>query len=149
MRIRTSADLSNLISYSLSPQEIDMTLVDPALDLDRFRLRPAAKPKATKKRRPPRHKGNEWFLKGPIPGAWLTLAARLPGRALHVALALWYLAGLKKTREVKPTGNTWERFGVSPDAAYRGLRALEAAGLVWVDRRRGRCPLVKILEAPS
>ena len=71
------------------------------------------------------------------------------GRALHVALALWYLAGLENRNTVKPTWAVWRRFGVSPDASRRGLAALEAAGLVAVERHRGRCPLVTILEVVS
>ena len=69
------------------------------------------------------------------------------GRALRVGLALWYLAGVTKRRAVKPTWDTWQRFGLSPDAGRRGLVALERAGLVAVDRHPGRCPVVTILES--
>lgn len=117
-----------------------------SVDLDQFRARPHGKPRPAKSKRPPRHKGHEWFLKGPIPGEWLTRAAQLPGRVLHVALALWYLAGVERDRCVKPTWATWKRFGVSPDTGARGLAALERAGLVAVDRHPGRCSLVTILE---
>ena len=96
------------------------------------------------RRGPPRHRPGSWFLKGPIPGDWLSKAARLPGHALHVGLALWYLAGLRKTETVKPTWQTWERFGVSPDSALRGLRALEQSRLVSVVRNRGCAPTVTI-----
>lgn len=34
------------------------------------------------------------FLKGPIPLPWLQGAARLPGKALHVGVVLWFLSGL-------------------------------------------------------
>ena len=118
------------------------------LDLDQFRARPNGKTRPAKRQRPPRHKAGEWFLKGPIPGDWLVrvfaLPARTSGRALRVGLALWYLAGVKKRRAVKPTWDTWQRFGLSPDAGRRGLVALERAGLVAVDRHPGRCPVVTI-----
>ncbi|MBT6157400.1 MAG: hypothetical protein HOL01_04970 [Planctomycetaceae bacterium] len=39
-----------------------------------------------------------------------------------------------------------ERFGVNRQAGYRALAALEDAGLVTVDRKPGRCPLVSIRE---
>ena len=76
-------------------------------------------------------------------------AAKLPGTALKAGLALWYLAGLEKGRTVKPTWATWERLGLSPDAGRHGLAALERAGLVTVDRHRGRCPVVTIREWPN
>ena len=41
------------------------------------------------------------FIKGPLPLDWMQRAARLPGKTLQVALALWYLAGLQKSLTVK------------------------------------------------
>ena len=118
-----------------------------SLDLDQFRARRNGELRPAKSTRAPRHKAGEWFLKGPIPGEWLHRAAELPGRALHVALALWYLAGVEKRRQVKLTWGVFARFGVSPDAGGRGLVALERAGLVAVDRPPGRCTVVTILES--
>jgi hypothetical protein len=118
-----------------------------ALDLDQFRARRNGELRPAKSTRAPRHKAGEWFLKGPIPGEWLHRAAELPARALHVALAAWYLAGVEKRRQVKLTWGVFARFGVSPDAGRRGLVALERAGLVSVDRHPGRCPVVTILES--
>jgi hypothetical protein len=116
------------------------------VDLDQFRAKRNSKPPPAKLPQPPRHKVGEWFLRGPIPGAWLTRTTGLSFRALRVGLALWYLAGLTKSRKVKPTGSTWKRFNLSPDAGRRGLAALEHAGLVTVDRPPGRCPVVTIQE---
>jgi hypothetical protein len=113
-------------------------------DLEAFRLAPGASRRVPHTKRLPRHKAGKWFLKGPIPGDWLGQAGKLPGRALHVALALWYLAGVGKTPTVKLTGGVLSRFGSPPDAGRRGLAALEGAGLVSVDRHSGRCPVVTI-----
>ena len=95
---------------------------------------------------PPRRKPAGWFIKGPIPGEWISLASKLPGRSLHVALALRYLSGLQKTHRVKFTGQTRDQFGIPPDAARRGLQALERGGLVAVKGGSGRSPIVTILE---
>jgi len=65
---------------------------------------------------------------------------------LRVALVLWYLAGLERSREVTPTWTTWRQFGLTRDIGRRGLLVLEQAGLVTVDRQRGRCPKVTILD---
>jgi len=90
-------------------------------------------------------KQNEAFLKGPIPLPWLCGAARLPGKALLVGLIAYYKVGLtQKTKGLKLSTALFEKFGVSRQAAYRGLAALESAGLVSVDRRLGRCPQVTI-----
>jgi hypothetical protein len=88
----------------------------------------------------------EKFLKGPIPLIWLTNAAKLPGRALHVGISLWYLSGLKKTHEVKLTNVVLAKFGVKKDAKRRGLEALEEAGLVSIKRRKNKNPIVTILK---
>lgn len=77
---------------------------------------------------------------------WITSAARLPGKCLHVAQALWYISGLRKTRTVKISSKILGLFGVSRHAYSRCLSAMERAGLVKVERRLGKTPLVTILE---
>jgi hypothetical protein len=79
-----------------------------------------------------------------VPLAWLSRASRLPGKALAVALAIWYVAGLERSGTVRLTTSTLREFNVGRKAAYRGLAALERAGLVQVERKRGRCPGVTI-----
>lgn len=84
------------------------------------------------------------FLKGPVPVPWLAVATGLPGRALAVGVALWFKAGLTGSHTVKPTGALWQQFGLTRQAVYRGLRQLESAGLVEVDRAPGKNPVVLI-----
>lgn len=87
-------------------------------------------------------------MKGPIPLPWLVEAARLPGKyPLAVALAVWFRAGMMKQNEAIPLNPaTLARFGVNRLAGYRGMTALEAAGLISVERHQGRAPLVTIRE---
>lgn len=113
-------------------------------DLDRFRLPSKGEPRPGKPKQIPRHKTGEWFVKGPIPGEWLSEAAKLPGRVLHVGVALWFAAGLSKQREVKLTRQLLARFGIKPDAGRWALKKLETAGLVSVHRTSGRSPIVTI-----
>ena len=96
---------------------------------------------------PPRHRAGEKFLKGPIPWNWLAAAARQPGKALHVAIVLWFFAGVKRTGTVALSGAALRGFGVNRHAGYRGLAVLERAGLVSVARHPGRMPVVTILGA--
>jgi len=102
---------------------------------------------AKKANQPPRHLRGDWFLKGPIPGAWLEVAVRLPGKALHVSLALWFEAGRKRTGTVTLGHALLRRFNVSRNAGYRALEALASAGLVEVEQRAGRAPRVTLQEA--
>jgi len=97
----------------------------------------------------PRRRQSGWFVKGPIPGEWLSRAARLPGKALHVGLAVWYQFGLSKAWPVVLTGRVLERFGVRPDAGRRGLRQLEGDKLVSVNRHPGRCPRVTVRKTDA
>jgi|SRR6185369_11242563 len=86
------------------------------------------------------------FLKGPIPLLWLVTAARLPGRTLQVALAIWFLAGVQRSSSVRLSPKVLAGFVADRHAGYRGLQALERAGLISVTRHRGRAPDVVILE---
>jgi hypothetical protein len=43
------------------------------------------------RKRPPRHRPGDPFIKGPIPFTWIASACRLPGSGLHVAMACRFL----------------------------------------------------------
>lgn len=83
------------------------------------------------------------FLKGPIPWPWLTSAMALPGRALAVGIHVWLWAGVLQRFERIPL--SLSRMPFPRSSGVRGLAALEAAGLLRVERRRGRRPLVTIV----
>lgn len=89
------------------------------------------------------------FIKGPLPLVWMQAAARMPGKTLQVALALWYLAGLKKTTTVRLTSKPLNDMGVSRDAKYEALARLEQHGLVSVQQEPGQAPLVTLLTASA
>ena len=120
----------------------------PPIDLDRLRIpgNPTVPP--TRSRTPPRHCQGEKFLKGPIPLEWLIQAARLPGRTLHVGIALWHQVGLISANHVPLSMKLLRSMRVDRSAVYRALHALEDAELVAVVRRRGHQPHVTILNAP-
>lgn len=86
------------------------------------------------------------FLRGPVPIPWLSAAAQLPGRSLAIGVALWFKAGLTSTNRVKPTSTLWRQFGLSRQTVYRGLRQLESAGLVEVQRAQGKNPIVLLKD---
>jgi DNA-binding transcriptional ArsR family regulator len=84
-------------------------------------------------------------LWGPIPWRWWRAASQLPGKAPHVALACWLLAGWERSArfELAPA---WPELGLSQPAMYRGLGSLAEAGLAEVVRSKGRSPTVTILK---
>jgi hypothetical protein len=84
---------------------------------------------------------------GPIPWDWLVRAGGLPGRALHVGLLLWHLAGLQGGRVVRFSQARASEFGFSVDTARRAVRSLAGAGLVSVERVPGRALRVTIRDA--
>ena len=86
------------------------------------------------------------FLRGPIPRDWLCGVARLPGKALHVGLVLWHVAGLKKSREVKLERRHLNSFGLGRKAVYAGLKAMEEQGLVGLSKKTGGRPTITILK---
>lgn len=89
------------------------------------------------------------FIRGPIPVPWLERVCRLPGKnGLVVALAIWFLAGLKNQKyDLKLTTAILKKFGLTDRSAKsRALEALENGGLIRVERQSGKNPLVTILD---
>ncbi len=78
--------------------------------------------------------------------AWLAAAARLPSRALHVAIMLAFLAGLAGRHDrLKLAYGPTASFGLDRHAVYRALLDLEHAGLITVVRAVGRAPVVSLV----
>ncbi len=122
----------------------------PWIDLQHVQLPPDTLPlgvlvPATPSRRRPQGR----FLKGPIPLAWLRAAAQLPGKALHVGVALWFLVGVSGSSTVPLQPSLLRQFGVDRHAGYRAVHALEGAALVQVRRHRGRAPMVTVVGGPG
>jgi hypothetical protein len=93
-----------------------------------------------------RKRGREFL--GPIPWGWLSAAAKLGGKApLLVTIVLWHLKHLKRRWTVTWQPSVAESLGVTRWTLYRGLPALERAGLVIVERHAGRCPVVTIVHS--
>ncbi len=122
------------------------------IDLDRYRwngkscdssaVRP--KPSGTKYEIP-KHQRGERFVRGPIPCDWLQACIPLGLKALNVALALWWLVGMKRTNPVRLTSKVLRQFGVTAETGRTILSKMEKAGLVRVDHCRGRGPDVILL----
>jgi hypothetical protein len=95
--------------------------------------------------RPSRHITGELFLRGPIPLRWLAAASGLGGKALHVGVFVWHLVGLHDSMRVKLSTRKLSNMGVTRQAAYKALVALEQQQLLLVERRPGCCPVVTLI----
>jgi hypothetical protein len=98
----------------------------------------------------PRPYKGEPYLGGPIPMSWIERAATLPGRAWHLACALWFeaLCSRRKSPDVRLPAKTRRRFGLSRWSYPRALHALQAAGLIRVGHRTGRAAVITLLPVP-
>ena len=83
-----------------------------------------------------------------IPIDWLSAAARLPGKSLHTGVALWCEAATATSSTIPLSNVCSLHFGVDRNAKYRALAWLERAGLVTVERKLGRSPVVTIQHTP-
>jgi hypothetical protein len=86
------------------------------------------------------------FIKGPLPLEWFEMASALPGKTLHVALAIWFQVGLERTTTVKLGQKRVARFAVSRDAKYDALRRLAEAGLIELEQRPGQAAQITLVQ---
>ena len=85
------------------------------------------------------------FFKGPVSLKPLQAAARLPGRTLHLYLAIRHRCDLRQSKTVTLPSAYLKSWGLDKHAKSRALAGLELARLITVDRRRGRTVVVSLL----
>ena len=118
---------------------------------DSLRLTPEqleAAAKAPRGRKPPSQRKPRRVLAGnfvpALPLEWANKAGCLPGKALHVALAIWRQAALKKSMTTSLPNGSLAGYGVKERAKRAALLALERAGLIQVEWKPGCNPIVTI-----
>jgi hypothetical protein len=62
-----------------------------------------------------------------------------------VGLALWHIKGLRRADTFVVSNLMVREWGIQADAKRRALRKLEKAGLIKVERRGKRSPLVTLV----
>lgn len=121
------------------------------LSLDDLRLSPEARANIERHQQTSRKARNTSmvpFIRGPIPEWWITKAAKLPAKSLHMALALWAVHHCDRDKLVRVNQKLLAKYGMSRDSAYRALVYLGGAGLVYCDRKPGRLATVRLLLDP-
>ncbi len=76
----------------------------------------------------------------------LQRAARIPGRALHVYLAIRHRCDLRREQTITLPAAYIQTFGIGKDVKRRALAELETAGLIRVESHLGRTARVTLME---
>jgi hypothetical protein len=80
-----------------------------------------------------------------MPFVWFELAAELPGKALVIATLIWHQAKLNGNAGPLVLRSTFiGRCGLDRKTVAGGLRVLEDAELIRVDRKRGAKPRITV-----
>ena len=133
MQSRSEGGVKNgsLASLSDDPLNLDrLTLVD-----NQIPERRVSAPRKVQKRR-------QHFIM--VPWAWFERLNGAHGQIYRVALFLLYLNWKDKGRPIKLTNGMLRSDGVSRQSKWRALHELERRGLISVQRRPNRTPVVCI-----
>jgi hypothetical protein len=101
----------------------------------------------SKKKYLPKKGGIVKFIRGPIPLPWITEAVKLSPCALRISMVIWYVRGLRKSETIILSNKMLKEFNLDRHTKYRGLKLLEGAGLIEVERRFKKNPMVTIKKA--
>jgi hypothetical protein len=85
------------------------------------------------------------FLKGPIPMSRIGQANKLGGQALALLLAIQHRCDVTGSSTVTLPRSLLADLGIDKFAKARGLRALEAAGMITAERQKGKAARVTLV----
>ena len=96
------------------------------------------------------------FIRGPLPLKWFQKASTVSRTAGVVGMIIWRIAYQKKlwghnsqrrtSWPMKVTTQTCMKWGVCGNSKNTALRLMEKAGLIRLDLKRGRSPIVQIID---
>ena len=117
----------------------------PPIELARLRIAPRAA-KAAPGTTAPTASRPSTYLKGPIPLDWLSTAARLPGKSLHVGIALWFMGGFRSPASSRSQQQACASASTAMQsiADWRGSKRQDWSPFT---RKLGRAPVVTINDA--
>jgi hypothetical protein len=97
------------------------------------------------------------YVRGPLPLKWFQRASTISRTAAVVGMIIWRDAYQKKlwgygsqrrtSGHIKITNQTCIKWGVCGNSKNTALRLMEEAGLIRLDTKRGRSPVVRIIDA--
>ena len=117
------------------------------LDLKSLELPPdlVAKGKQSNPTKP--KKRRQHFVR--VPWVWMEKLIGCRGQTLRVAFVVLYLDWKAKGQPVKLANKLPQMVGVSRRAKWRALTDLESLGLISVERRARKSPMVQVQHEPN
>lgn len=131
---------------TIFPSVDDLTLPDDWLSGNSIQSRPVNTPHQLELRRKlaKRTRRGVFYL-GPIPEEWAVACHNAHSAGYLLACAIRARFTMNEGVPVSVSQTLADRLGISSDARKRALAALEAAGLVQVERKPGCAPLATML----
>ena len=96
------------------------------------------------------------YIRGPLPLKWFQKASTISRTAAVVGMIIWRIVYQRKlwgfdsqrrtSESLKVTNQTCKKWGVCGNSKNTALRLMEKAGLIRLDLKRGRSPLVQIVD---
>ena len=107
-------------------------------------------------KRVPKSRQYKEYVRGPLPLKWFQLASNISRTAGVVGLIIWKIAYQRKlwghdsqrrtSESIKVTNQTCLKWGVCGNSKNMALRMMEEVGLIRLDTKRGRSPVVQIID---
>jgi hypothetical protein len=117
------------------------------LDLKSLELPPELVAKGKKASATKPKKRRQHFVR--VPWMWMEKLIGCRGQTLRVAFVVLYLDWKAKGRPVKLANKLPQMVGVSRRAKWRALNDLESIGLISVERRAKKSPMVQVQHEPN
>ena len=96
------------------------------------------------------------YIRGPLPLKWFQKASTISATAGVIGIIIWREAYQKKlwgydshrrtSGHIKVTNQTCKKWGVCGNSKNTALRLMEKTGLIRLDTKRGRSPIVQIID---
>ena len=96
------------------------------------------------------------YVRGPLPLKWFQRASTISRTAAVVGMIIWRIAYQKKlwghnsqrrtSGHIKVTTQNCMKWGICGNSKNTALRLMEEAGLIRLDLKRGRSPIVQIID---
>ena len=107
-------------------------------------------------KRVPKSRQYKEYVRGPLPLKWFQSASSISRTAGVVGLIIWKIAYQRKlwgydsqrrtSGSIKVTNQTCMKWGICGNSKNTALRRMEEAGLIRLDTKRGRSPVVQIID---
>jgi hypothetical protein len=119
----------------------DIDVEDPYADLKQHRIQPVLEVRAIVPRKIQRRR--QHFTKFPM--AWVERLSGAFGKTWELAVHLLYLHWKDNGQPIKLANGMLATDGISRHSKYRALADLERRGLITVERRPRRSPIVRLV----